>query len=156
MTCDVCNTDIPRGKRYKGERYQQAHFCSESCYLSYIQSKDKAKSSNPLTKLTDYLSTVYENPNFPWLMRQIKALKKEYGLSENEIRMVIKYAIEYEDVVVNEDLGLGQFFPRYIDDALAFAQTIINNKEKAREMGDLVEPRVVCRSRDKGRKFKER
>lgn len=118
---------------------------------------DVLQHDNSYKKLCEFIGELYgEDINWKWITRQIKTIKAEYNLTYLDMRLILKYATQYEDVIVDNSYGLGQFFPRYIDDALAFAQTIINNKEKAREMGDLVEPRVVCRGRDKRRKFKER
>ena len=73
------------------------------------------------------------------MMRQIKNLKEEYNVDDNGIRMMLKYAVEYEGVKVNPEYGLLQFI-QYLQPAKEFAEDILRNKELAESMEeDVVE-----------------
>ena len=73
------------------------------------------------------------------MMRQIKNLKEEYGVSDNDIRMMLKYAVEYEGVKVDLDYGLLQFI-QYLQPSQEFAQEIKKNMALAESMEeDVVE-----------------
>ena len=53
MTCIVCGANIPRGKRYQGEKYNSLHFCSEACFKRYCNIKSK-----PLSKSRPYVMAI--------------------------------------------------------------------------------------------------
>lgn len=135
-TCVVCGKEIPRGKRYKGEHYQTTSFCSEECYDEFIQAKQSHPKSQSKDKylvvLKDYINSLWnEQVNWPWMMRQIKSMKEKYGLDSQELYLVLKYAVVYEDYVVDTSYGLGQFI-RFIQPAFDFAEVIKRNKELAK------------------------
>lgn len=69
------------------------------------------------------------------MMRQIKNLKEEYGVSDNDIRMMLKYAVEYEGVKVDLDYGLLQFI-QYLQPSQEFAEEIRKNQALAESMED--------------------
>ena len=37
--CYICGAEIPRGKRYKGDRYKSIPVCSEACYNTLLEQK---------------------------------------------------------------------------------------------------------------------
>lgn len=171
MVCDVCNKEYGRGQGYRGKRFAAQHFCSEDCYLSYVKAMDETKlkpkpkpqptqkNSKELKeyhKLLDYLNELYDNPNWPWLMRQINSIKKQYELSDKAMYLIIKYAIEYEDVIVQEEMGLGQFFPRYIEPCQDFLNSLRLSQEKSSNFDFNEQTYVVGRSKTKSRKFREK
>ena len=134
--CYICQTEIPRGQRYKSPRYKNLSFCSESCYDQYLASKQQPKSSSSLDKLKSYINDLWQGQvNWPFMMRQIKNLKEEYGVSDNDIRMMLKYAIEYEGVKVDLDYGLLQFI-QYLQPSQEFAEEIRKNQALAESMED--------------------
>lgn len=134
--CIVCQSPIPRGKRYKSPRYKNLSFCSESCYNQYFASKQQPKPSSSLDKLKAYINDLWQGQvNWPFMMRQIKNLKEECGVSDNDIRMMLKYAVEYEGVKVDLDYGLLQFI-QYLQPSQEFAQEIRKNRELAESMED--------------------
>lgn len=132
--CVICKNEIQRGKRYKSPTHKSIYFCSEECYNKYLVSKNKLSSS--LDKLKSYINYLWdEQVNWPYVMRQIKNLKEEYGVDDKDIRLMLKYAIEYEGVKVNPEYGLLQFI-QYLQPAKEFAEDILRNKELAESMED--------------------
>lgn len=136
MICDVCKVEIQRGKRFQSPRYKNRHFCSESCYNQFLASKQQPKSSSSLNKLKDYIDDLWQGEvNWPFMMRQIKNLKEEYGCNDNDIRMMLKYAVEYENARVDINYGLLQFI-QYLQPSQEFAKEIKKNRELAESMED--------------------
>ena len=138
--CVICNQSIPRGQRYKSPTHKSLSFCSEGCYNQYLASKQQPKPSSSLDKLKAYINDLWQGQvNWPFMMRQIKNLKEEYNVDDNGIRMMLKYAVEYEGVKVNPEYGLLQFI-QYLQPAKEFAEDILRNKELAESMEeDVVE-----------------
>lgn len=135
-TCIICQSHIPRGQRFKSPRYKNLSFCSESCYNQYLASKQQPKPSSSLDKLKAYINDLWQGQvNWPFMMRQIKNLKEEYGVNDNDIRMMLKYAIEYEGVKVDLDYGLLQFI-QYLQPSQEFAEEIRKNQVLAESMED--------------------
>lgn len=134
--CYICQAEIPRGQRFKSPRYKNISFCSESCYNQYLASKQQPKPSSSLDKLKAYINDLWQGEvNWPFMMRQIKNLKEECGVSDNDIRMMLKYAIEYEGVRVDLDYGLLQFI-QYLQPSQEFAEEIKKNMALAENMED--------------------
>lgn len=134
--CIVCNQPIPRGQRYHPSRYKNLPFCSEGCYNQYLASKQQPKPSSSLDKLKSYINDLWQGQvNWPFMMRQIKNLKEEYDVSDNDIRMMLKYAVEYEGVKVDLDYGLLQFI-QYLQPSQEFAEEIRKNQALAESMED--------------------
>ena len=134
--CCICEKIIKRGQRFKSPRYKNLSFCSESCYNQYLASKQQPKPSSSLDKLKSYINDLWQGEvNWPFMMRQIKNLKEECGVSDNDIRMMLKYAVEYEDVKVDLDYGLLQFI-QYLQPSQEFAQEIRKNQALAENMED--------------------
>lgn len=151
--CYICQAEIPRGQRFKSPRYKNLSFCSESCYNQYLASKQQPKPSSSLDKLKSYINNLWQGEvNWPFMMRQIKNLKEEYGMSDNDIRMMLKYAVEYEGVKVDLDYGLLQFI-QYLQPSQEFAQEIRKNQALAESMED-DEVEVVKVSKGKNRWMK--
>lgn len=135
-TCIVCQSLIPRGQRFKSPRYKNLAFCSEACYNQYLASKQQPKPPSSLDKLKAYINDLWQGEvNWPFMMRQIKNLKEECGMSDNDIRMMLKYAVEYEGVKVDLDYGLLQFI-QYLQPAKEFAEEIRKNQTLAESMED--------------------
>lgn len=144
MTCDVCGKNIPRGKRYKSDRYQAKHFCSEECYNRFLKIKSQPKSrvnfkpdkTHPRRKFTDYLQEwTGDRVNWEAIMKQAKDITEEHGLSWEEMYLVLKYARVYEQVEWDFQYGLGQIFPRYIQPCMEFIESI--NKAKQAEVPEV-------------------
>ena len=132
--CIVCQSLIPRGQRFKSPRYKNLSFCSETCYNQYLASKQQPKPSSSLDKLKAYINDLWQGQvNWPFMMRQIKNLKEEYNIDDKDIRLMLKYAIEYEGVKVNPEYGLLQFI-QYLQPAKEFAEDILRNRELAESM----------------------
>lgn len=138
--CVICNQSIPRGQRYKSPTHKSLSFCSESCYNQHLASKQQPKPLSSLDKLKAYINDLWQGEvNWPFMMRQIKNLKEEYGVDDNGIRMMLKYAVEYEGVKVDLDYGLLQFI-QYLQPSQEFAEEIRKNQALAESMeGDEVE-----------------
>lgn len=129
--CKICGVEVPRGQRYKGARYANLTFCSPECYNIYCKDKDEGNVKHPYRLLTDYIQSIYptEYQNWELFTRQIQSFNKEYGLSYNDVRAILRYAVEYEDYHVEPEYGLGQFIPKYIDATRKFIQSIKANNE---------------------------
>lgn len=150
--CYICQAEIPRGQRYKSPRYKNLSFCSETCYNQYLISKQQPKPSSSLDKLKTYINDLWQGQvNWPFMMRQIKNLKEEYGVSDNDIRMMLKYAVEYEGVKVDLDYGLLQFI-QYLQPSQEFAEEIRKNQALAESMED-DEVEIVKASRGSGKRW---
>ena len=151
--CYICQDEIPRGQRFKSPRYKNLSFCSESCYNQYLASKQQPKASSSLDKLKSYINDLWQGQvNWPFMMRQIKNLKEEYDVDDKDIRLMLKYAIEYEGVKLNPEYGLLQFI-QYLQPAKEFAEDILRNKELAESMED-DEVEVVKANKGKNRWMK--
>lgn len=135
MNCVQCSNTIPRGTRFKTEQYKTLCFCSEECFNKYVEQKKKPpkKEEMPyLRQLTDYIKAVYPyEPNWAAVVKQIKSITKEYGIGCKEILLTIKYAVEYEHYTVDGNYLLGQFIPRFLDEAMNFLQEIRKNRDLA-------------------------
>lgn len=157
--CYICGTEIPRGSRYKSTRYKSISVCSEACYNTLLEQKANTTKAEPYpgyNKLTDYIKTQWggsENVNWMMIHKQIKHLVEKQAMSCNEIRMVLKYAIEIEGVCVDVEYGLGQFLPKYIDPCMKFVEQINRAKELAKDMGN--EEVVVRKVSKQVKKVKE-
>lgn len=150
--CCICEKIIKRGQRFKSPRYKNLSFCSESCYNQYLDSKQQPKPSSSLDKLKAYINDLWQGQvNWPFMMRQIKNLKEECGVSDNDIRMMLKYAVEYEDVKVDLDYGLLQFI-QYLQPSQEFAEEIKKNMALAENMED-DDVEVVRVSRGNGKRW---
>lgn len=150
--CYICQAEIPRGQRYKSPTHKSLSFCSESCYNQYLASKQQPKPSSSLDKLKAYINNLWQGQvNWPFMMRQIKNLKEEYGVSDNDIRMMLKYAVEYEGVKVDLDYGLLQFI-QYLQPSQEFAEEIRKNQALAESMED-DDVEVVRVSRGNGKRW---
>lgn len=148
--CCICEKIIKRGQRFKSPRYKNLSFCSESCYNQYLASKQQPKPSSSLDKLKSYINDLWQGQvNWPFMMRQIKNLKEEYDVSDNDIRMMLKYAVEYEGMRVDLDYGLLQFI-QYLQPSQEFAQEIKKNQALAENMED-DEVEVVKASKGNGK-----
>ena len=115
--------------------------------------KKQPKSLSSFNKLKNYINDLWQGQvNWPFMVRQIKNLKEEYGVDDKDIRLMLKYAIEYEGVEVNPEYGLLQFI-QYLQPAKEFAEDILRNKELAESMEE-DEVEVVKVSKGKNRWMK--
>lgn len=133
MTCDVCGKDIPRGQRYKGDKYANQHFCSEDCYKRFCTIKlspralinFKPEKGTDRREFTDYIQEwTNDMVNWQWVMKQAKDIQEEYELDWHEMYLICKYARVYEGVEWDFQYGLGQIFPRYIQPCRDFREAI--------------------------------
>lgn len=157
--CYSCGAEIKRGCRYKGDRYKSIPVCSEACYNTLLEQKANTIKAEPYpgyNKLTDYIKIQWggsENVNWMLTHKQIKHLVEKQSMSCNEIRMVLKYAIEIEDECVDLEYGIGQFIPKFIEPCMKFVEQI-NRAKKLAE--DMEEEEVVIRKVSKqAKKVKE-
>lgn len=140
--CYICGNEILRGKKYKGDRYKSIPVCSEDCYDVLLEQKANATKAEPYegyNKLTDYIKLQWGgNENVNWMMtyKQIKHLVEKQSMSCNEIRMILKYAIEIEGECVDVEYGIGQFLPKFVEPCMQFVEQIKRAKELAKDMED--------------------
>lgn len=157
--CYICQAEIPRGQRYKSPRYKSIPVCSEACYNALLEQKANTTKSEPYpgyNKLTDYIKTQWggsENVNWMLTHKQIKYLVEKQSMSCNEIRMVLKYAIEIEGQCVDIEYGISQFIPKFIEPCMKFVEQIERAKELAEDMED--EKVVVKKVSKQVKKVKE-
>lgn len=146
--CYICGAEIPRGQRYKSPRYKSIPVCSEDCYNTLLEQKANTTKAEPYpgyNKLTDYIKAQWggsENVNWMMTHKQIKHLVEKQSMSCNEIRMVLKYAIEIEGECVDIEYGIGQFIPKFVEICMKFVEQIKKAKELAE---DMEEEEVVVR-----------
>lgn len=157
--CYICQKELKRGQRYKGDRYKSIPVCSEDCYNALLKQKVNATKAEPYpnyNKLTDYIKAKWGgNENINWMLthKQIKHLVEKQAMSCNEIRMVLKYAIEIEGAVVDIEYGIGQFLPKFIEPCMKFVEQIERAKELAEDMED--EEVIVRKASKQVKKVKE-
>lgn len=145
MKCRVCGQEIRRGDRFKCASFVSIPFCSEKCADEYClthkpPSRNRAtKEGEELLKLTDFLCELYldngvETP-FGWFGGQIRSFKKQHDCTYRDIKLMIRYAIEYEGYELCTDYGIRQFerfYPLYKQ----FNEAIKRSKEVAETMQD--------------------
>lgn len=130
MICQICNNEIPRGKRYKSPTYKSLKFCSEECYLQYV------KDAKFLDKIKSILSEIYdEQINYPFVMKQIKTIMEDYNVGYQDIYLMLKYAIYYEKITPETEYGLQQFV-KFLYPAMKFKNKIIANQELSKHLID--------------------
>ena len=172
MKCEVCETDIPRGQKYKSPRYTNHHFCCEDCYIKFLKLKkihytpkkfntnqvdlDKVEvvvnDKSDRKKLTDYIDNLYSyDPNWKYLSKQIENISAEYGLAYSQMLGVIRYAVEYENDAFNEEYGLGQYFPKYIEPSQRFTQAILSNIKIAQTLEE--DPVIKINNKTRTKKY---
>lgn len=138
--CYICGVEIKRGCKYKGDRYKSIPICSEACYNTLLEQKANATKAEPYpgyNKLTNYIKIQWGgSKNVNWMLthRQIKHLVEKQSMSCNEIRMVLKYAIEIEEQCVDVEYGIGQFIPKFVEPCMKFVEQINRAKELAENM----------------------
>lgn len=164
MVCVMCAKEIERGKGFKSPRYKAEHFCCEDCYNRFVKMKSmprppinyKPAPESSRRKLTDLLQIIYgDDANWGWLSNQIKDIEQEFGISDDELRLTIKYALEYELYEPELEFGLRQFI-KFITPSQIFAKTIINNREIASNLSDDEVVRVNCRGKNQKRIWREK
>ncbi len=169
--CIVCDKPVPRGQRFIGLRYKNLKFCCEDCYTQYCNAKDskkekakqekiekaeakKAKASEETKEkfpgwrnLTDYIATLYPVGTINWMLfaKQIKSYMKEYGLTCDDMRIAIRYAVEFENFVTNPNYGLNQFIPKFVEPSRKFKERIETN----RKLADCLEANPVVNVQNK-------
>lgn len=140
--CYICGAEIPRGQRYKSPRYKSIPVCSEACYNALLEQKANTVKAEPYpgyNKLTDYIKVQWsgsENVNWMLTYKQIKHLVEKQSMTCNEIRMVLKYAIEIEGECVDLEYGIGQFIPKFVEPCKKFIEQLKKAKEMAEDMED--------------------
>lgn len=157
--CYICGAEIPRGQRYKGDRYKSIPVCSEACYNKLVEEKQSTPKGEPFpgyNRLFDYIKLQWGgNENVNWMLtsKQVKFFIKEYGMDCKEIKIVLKYAIEIEGKPVDIDYGIEQFIPRYVEPCRKFVEQLEKAKELAEDMED--EEIVVRKVSKQVKKVKE-
>lgn len=155
--CKYCNQLNKPADCFQDPEFPSNQYCSEDHWKSYNKAKEqkqkvdtskhKQVSSKPKpppkfkpkaepkpksdrVKLTDYIQEIWPvEPNWEWVGKQIEALCKETGLTYDDMRVVLRYCIEFEGLQVDEAYGLGQFIPRYVQDAFNFREDIKKIKD---------------------------
>lgn len=115
--------------------------------LTEQQKKDRKK-------VTDLMQSIWgENANWKLLTAQLKNIMHDYKLDYKDVYYIFKYSICYEQVVVDKEFGLGQFFPRFIEPTELFRKTLVEAKEKANEIGTI--PPIKVKKYQPQRKIKD-
>lgn len=90
-------------------------------------------------KLTDYIQAKWPDPNaINWTLitKQIQRACQEYNITYEDIRLTLKFAIEYEENDVDGRYGITQFIPRFLDPMFEFMESINKVKEMAETLED--------------------
>ena len=121
------------------------------CIRDRINYKPPKKSDR--RKVTDYIQDWWPyEPNWAFLMTQLKAIMDEYELSYIDVLLILKYCREYEQIELDPTYGLYQFFPKYIEPTRKFIEDIDNAKDEAK---DLFNPTpILAKKYRPKRKFK--
>lgn len=115
----------------------------------------KPKKGTDRRKVTDYIQDWWPwEPNWPWLMKQLKDVMDDNNLEYNDVYLVLKYCREYEGLELNPEFGLYQFFPKYIEPTQEFIDTI--NQAKALAEEDLEDEYEVVKKNVSKRIWRER
>lgn len=115
----------------------------------------KPKKGTDRRKVTDYIQDWWPwEPNWPWLMKQLKDVMDDNKLEYNDVYLVLKYCREYECLELNPEFGLYQFFPKYIEPTQEFIDTI--NQAKALAKEDLEDEYEVVKKNVGKRVWRER
>lgn len=141
-TCKICDVEIARGKSYKGQRYKNERFCSKECYEKRCNATcQPGTDSFKRRKVTDTIQEMWGlEANWTLLTKQLKDIMREYNLDYNDVYYVLKYCQIYEQVVIDEDYGLYQIFPKYIALAQKFKAKLQESKVSATKWNNEVKP----------------
>lgn len=94
-------------------------------------------------KVTDLIQSMWgEDANWKLLTAQLRNIMKEYKLTHKDVYYVLKYCKDYEQVVIDEEYGLYQLFPKYIDTTQMFRDKLAEAKERADEIGTILPIKV--------------
>ncbi len=94
-------------------------------------------------KVTDLIQSMWgEDANWKLLTAQLRNIMKEYKLTHKDVYYVLKYCKDYEQVVIDEEYGLYQLFPKYIDIVTRFREKLTQNKVQAQEIKDIIPIKV--------------
>lgn len=108
--------------------------------LSEQEKKDRRK-------VTDIIQEMWgQDANWPLLTAQLKNIMKDYELSYMEVYAVLKYCKYYEQIIIDDEYGLYQLFPKYIEPMMRFKEKVEQAKEKADEISE-IEPIKVKKYR---------
>ena len=160
--CSYCGTEIPRGESYCGTKFTTLKFCSEEHYTLYTKIKTKPKppvnfkpqQGTERRKFTDYVQEWTDDKvNWNWIMKQAKDIQEEYGLTWDEMYLVLKYCRVYEGVEWDMQYGLYQFFPRYIKPTQEFKERCKEAREAAEKWEEIEEVHEVKKSNKRSRIF---
>lgn len=162
--CRYCNQLNKIADCFQDPNYPSNQFCNEEHWRLYKESKKKKqvvvtevkpkKPTSDIRKLTNYIQEIWPvEPNWQWFNKQIKNLCNETGLSHNDIRMTLKYCVEYLNLRPNPDYGLQQFIPKYCQEASDFAEDIKRCKAIAENLPE--EEYNLVKNKPKHRYIKE-
>ncbi len=91
---------------------------------------EQPKPKSDRVKLTDYIQEIWPiEPNWKWLGQQIENLCKDTGMDYDDMRVVLRYCIEFKGLQVDELYGLQQFIPKYVQEAFQFKEDIQRIKD---------------------------
>ena len=156
--CEICGVEIPRGRRFKGEKYKSIPVCSEQCYCQLLENKKNAPRKEPYPGYNRLMSTIEkcwgEEINWMLTAKQIKSLIEQYDLTCDDIRAIIVYAVKYEGYIIVPEYGLGQIFPKYIEPFQRFREQLNKIKENAEQQKDDEDEIVYVKPHKQNRKIK--
>lgn len=133
VKCRFCKKEIERDKSFNPKERQ--YFCDENCYENFLQKHNPEPQKSDFRQLTDFIDEIYEKDcNWAWITKQIKHYKEEYGWSDKELLLTLRYYVLILEKPYDVTLGLGQVFPRYYKDAMEYAAQCFWNHEKYQKM----------------------
>lgn len=94
-------------------------------------------------KVTDLIQEMWgEDANWKLLTAQLKNIMKDYELTHKDVYYVLKYCKVYEQVVIDDEYGLYQLFPKYIDITTRFREKLASSRVQAQDIGDIIPIKV--------------
>lgn len=94
-------------------------------------------------KVTDLIQEMWgEDANWKLLTAQLRNIMKEYELTHKDVYYVLKYCKDYEQVVIDEEYGLYQLFPKYIDIVARFREKIAQARVQSQDFENIIPIKV--------------
>lgn len=124
--CRYCKEDVVDKEQAVKKGSTWIHLKCEDAEEEY-----KEANKSMYRKLLDYINDLYENPNFPVIVKQIKDMTENKGFKEGGILMTLKYIYEIEGFSVQEDRGIGLVEYKYDE-----AKRYYEQQTEIRQLGD--------------------
>lgn len=130
MLCRICKKEIPPDSGYYYGTSEGC--CSSKCFGSFLESQKKQEQRDQLYELIQRIFYTTEIPTKIFI--QAERIKKDYNLSDNQLRAVLHYMYDIKKISV---YGPTLYYVKdYIDEAREYYNEI---KEKNQRANALIE-----------------